>query len=235
MPKRIELTLDELLAVLGNPLRRDILERITKETHYPLQLSKELKVSQQAIMKQLTVLEKHHLVRCREKQSTSHGPPRKCYVSMGQFSIRIDYGPNTFETNLMPHDRLMDDEDESEDDGPEAETEELSPEIADEQSALEEVGRLKTFSDRINGVMAEMAGLEDRRAELSARRQELLREAIPTITRLGQTYEERRFLFLLLEHPEKSLADIVAEAEIPQRSLERLHRLLSAEYGNGRA
>ncbi|MGQ9583108.1 MAG: ArsR/SmtB family transcription factor [Thermoplasmatota archaeon] len=97
-----ELTLDELLAVLGNPLRREILARLTQETHYPLQLSRELKVSQQAIMKHLSVLKRYRLVRCAERRSTTLGPPRKCYISTGSFSIRIDFGPNAFEARLVP-------------------------------------------------------------------------------------------------------------------------------------
>jgi len=220
MPKKVELTLDDLLAVLGNPLRREILERVTKETHYPLQLSKELKVSQQAIMKHLTVLERSHLVRCRELKSTSHGPPRKCYVSTGQFSISIDFGPSTFETRFMPLDSEGEDEDA-----------EFPPEDDVEgKDTRQEVAALKEISSQISGVNAEMGKLEDHRAALAAHRQELLRDAVPTINRIGRNYEERRFLFLLLEHPEKSIEEIVEEAQIPPRSLERLHRLL---FGDG--
>ncbi len=102
MAKEGELELDELLAVLGNPLRRKILARVAKETHYPLQLSKELGVSQQAIMKHLRILRRYHLVRACERKSTSMGPPRKCFESTGQFSIRIDFGPSDFETRLFP-------------------------------------------------------------------------------------------------------------------------------------
>ena len=39
--------LDMLLAVIGNPTRRQILRKLVKEEHYPLQLSRELQVSQE--------------------------------------------------------------------------------------------------------------------------------------------------------------------------------------------
>ena len=44
---------DEALHVLENRTRRKILEMLVREPHYPLQLSKHLDVSQQAVMKHL--------------------------------------------------------------------------------------------------------------------------------------------------------------------------------------
>ena len=63
-----EVTLDTLLTVLGNPTRRKILEMLAMEKHYPLQLSRELDVSQQAVSKHLKVLEKYGLVECIEEE-----------------------------------------------------------------------------------------------------------------------------------------------------------------------
>ena len=46
-PDTVKTTLDGLLRVLENPTRRRIMERLARESHYPLQLSRELGVSQQ--------------------------------------------------------------------------------------------------------------------------------------------------------------------------------------------
>ncbi len=94
--------LDSLLVVIGNPTRRQILRKLVKETHYPLQLSKELSVSQQAIMKHLKVLEENDLVRCVFRRSES-GPPRKCYVATQSLSIIIDLSPEHFSEELRFH------------------------------------------------------------------------------------------------------------------------------------
>ncbi len=94
--------LDSLLAVMGNPTRRQILRKLVKETHYPLQLSKELSVSQQAIMKHLKVLEDNDLVRSIFKRSES-GPPRKCYVATKSLTIIIDLSPEHFSEELRLH------------------------------------------------------------------------------------------------------------------------------------
>jgi ArsR family transcriptional regulator len=56
--------LDVLLSVIENPTRRRILEALVREPHYPLQLSRELGMSQQIIMKHLKVLEDYRMVRC---------------------------------------------------------------------------------------------------------------------------------------------------------------------------
>ena len=49
--------IDRLLTIIENRTRRRILEMITEAPSYPLQISKELGVSQQAIMKNLALME----------------------------------------------------------------------------------------------------------------------------------------------------------------------------------
>ena len=67
--------IDVLLTMIENPTRRRILESLVKEPHYPLQLSKELGISQQAVMKNLNVLEKNGFV-ISYQESSSMGPMR---------------------------------------------------------------------------------------------------------------------------------------------------------------
>jgi DNA-binding transcriptional ArsR family regulator len=92
--------IDVILAVLENPIRRRILKKLSTDTNYPLQLARELNVSQQAIMKHLKVLEDADFVSSVEEPSDKGGPPRKVYVPTKRFSIRIDLGPNTYEENF---------------------------------------------------------------------------------------------------------------------------------------
>jgi predicted transcriptional regulator len=91
-----EIELDRILAVLENPIRRRILQKLSREMNYPLQLSKELHVSQQAIMKHLKVLEDSDFVVSAEERSDKGGPPRKVYIPRKRYCIRIDIGPNTY-------------------------------------------------------------------------------------------------------------------------------------------
>ena len=47
---------DELFYLLENPTRRRILQLLSVERLYPLQLSKEIDVTQQAVVKHLRIL-----------------------------------------------------------------------------------------------------------------------------------------------------------------------------------
>lgn len=92
-----DLELDAILSILENPIRRKILMKLARDANYPLQLSKELNVSQQAIMKHLKVLEDGNFVSSFEERSDKGGPPRKIYAPRKRYCVRIDIGPNTYD------------------------------------------------------------------------------------------------------------------------------------------
>jgi len=80
----------DLLEVLGNETRRKILELLAKEPKYLLQLSRELNVSQQAILKHINVLMRAGLIRAYEVKMGSLGPSRKYYELVRPISLSIN-------------------------------------------------------------------------------------------------------------------------------------------------
>ena len=68
--------LDEALGILQNKARRAILERLVREPHYPLQLAKQIGISQQAVMKHLKLLEDIGFVVKIKVASNKGGPPK---------------------------------------------------------------------------------------------------------------------------------------------------------------
>jgi len=92
--------IDELLSIIENPTRRRILEYLTREPSYPLQLSKELGISQQAIMKNLALMEQTGLLMSYSEES-SMGPKRTVYVPNQQFTLMIDLHDNMFSARLI--------------------------------------------------------------------------------------------------------------------------------------
>jgi ArsR family transcriptional regulator len=213
MAKEPELSLDELLAVLGNPLRREILSRIAQETHYPLQLSKELGVSQQAIMKHLQVLRRYHLVRCVDPKSNTLGPPRKCYVSTGQFSIRIDFGPSALETQLI-HVK--------------ARTEEANVGLESEFHRSMEIegapDRLRAFRETVSKLNKEVEALEERRMALIALKQDILKQASSEIAASSPDYRQRRLLYLMTENPSAPVDEMARMLNLQREVLARFMR-----------
>lgn len=87
--------LDILLSLVENPTRRRILERIVREPSYPLQLSKELGVSTQAVMKNLTLMEHHGMVERTEVRSDM-GPNRFLYAPRREFTLVVDMRQHAF-------------------------------------------------------------------------------------------------------------------------------------------
>ena len=89
--------LDEALGILQNKARRAIIERLVREPHYPLQLAKQIGISQQAVMKHLAMLEKVGFVVKMKVSSNKGGPPKNIYSVQQAISIRIDLGPDLFQ------------------------------------------------------------------------------------------------------------------------------------------
>lgn len=71
--------IDVLLDVLGNETRRRILQLLADEPRYFIQLSKDLGVSQQAVLKHLEILERYGFVVSFEGESDFAAPKRKYF------------------------------------------------------------------------------------------------------------------------------------------------------------
>ncbi len=91
---------DRIIRILQNPTRRKILERLSREEHYPLQISETLNTSQQAISKHLKTMEKAGIVVSKVGKSNRGGPPTKIYMVNSELSLRIDLGPTLFRTEV---------------------------------------------------------------------------------------------------------------------------------------
>lgn len=92
--------IDMLLSIVENPTRRRILEALVREPHYPLQLSKELGVSQQAVMKNLSLMEQSGMV-VSYREASNMGPMRTVYVPNADFTLVIDMHDSMFSARLI--------------------------------------------------------------------------------------------------------------------------------------
>ena len=86
--------------MIENPTRRKILESLVKMPRYPLQLSKELGISQQAVMKNLSVLEKNGMV-VSYRESSSIGPERTVYEPNSEFTLIVDMRSGMFSARMV--------------------------------------------------------------------------------------------------------------------------------------
>jgi len=185
--------LDLLLSIIENPTRRRILQELVREPHYPLQLSRELRVSQQAIIKHLKVLEDHDLVSCYLEESDLGGPRRKIYVPTMKFTLIVDVGPGYFNAELVDIDR-------QEDDGPvlisdRLPNDELGPEV-------------RRLRETISQTDRELINLQERRKEMIELKEAALGEARRLVEDNIDDYQLRRVIFEYIHRPDLPLEEI---------------------------
>jgi len=203
--------LDLLLAAIGNPTRRRILRKLVKETHYPLQLSKELSVSQQAIMKHLKVLEDSDLVTSVFRDSET-GPPRKCYVATKRFTLVIDLSPEIFSEDLRFHDR-----------------EEIIEAESDSQSLREAENlrvKLAEFMGHIESVNEQLDELSRKRDELMTRKEHAMKYANDIIDTLCEDYNERKVLRYIVGEEEMDITQMSEILDMRESEIEKVMRKL---------
>jgi predicted transcriptional regulator len=179
--------IDDLLFVLENPLRRRILEHLVREAHYPLQLSRELRVSQQAIIKHLKVLEEFGMVDSEEEESDLGGPPRRVYLSSRHFSIHIDLGPASLESGMVPLDRVS-----------------ILPEYRAMEARVREARRLVEREAKLRRWGGVLREINDEVENMDSRRQSLLHVknqillAVREELHDASDYDERRITHLMM-------------------------------------
>lgn len=173
--------LDELLSVIENPARRQILETLVREPHYPLQLSKELGMSQQAVMKHLKVLEKFGLVESFEEESDLGGPMRKKYYPTLNFTIVVDVGPNLFNAELVKR----------------------------ETPGHEETGDVPPAEDlRVKELRQRMAAIDGKLEDLQEQREALIEEKEHILDEVGRLtaglddYQVRKVMYEFISRPD---------------------------------
>ena len=166
---------DLILSVIENPTRRRILTALVREPHYPLQLSRELGVSQQAIMKNLDILEKSGLVESW-KESSDKGPLKIVYRPTSEFTLTIDLRNGMFLTTL------------SEPESCEAAQESFDMGFEDIRESLSEIDRRISEFDRM-------------REEMIKQRNMMIRSFMNGPVAGGFDYLERCILYEMLNSP----------------------------------
>ncbi len=189
--------LDELLSVIENPTRRKILEALVREPHYPLQLSKELGMSQQAIMKHLKVLEGYHLVKSFQEASDLGGPMRKKYCPALNFTIVVDLGPNLFNAELLTREHIV--------------------------QAVTARGHRKDRSeldDQVRQLRESMAEIDRQLIELQQKREGLIEERERTMDEVARLiaglpdYQVRKVMYEFISRPDLDPEEIARELSI---------------------
>jgi predicted transcriptional regulator len=92
--------LDEVISIIGNPTKRLILERLSHGSSYPLQIAKDMGLSQQLVSSHLNTMERSGLVDSQLEEST-RGPKRKIYSLSRSLLITIEVAPFLFNSRMI--------------------------------------------------------------------------------------------------------------------------------------
>lgn len=174
--------LDTILSIVENPTRRKILQALVREPHYPLQLSRELGISQPAVMKNLEILERSGLVESW-RESSDKGPDKIVYRPISSFTLTIDMRNGMFKTNLIATDRT-----EESDEGHVLNLNEIREDLSEIDRQIEEFDRL--------------------RGEMIRRRNMMISSFMNGSVTDDLSYLSRSLLYELLNSPDHDLTEV---------------------------
>ncbi len=89
--------IDAILRAIENHTRREILRMLVEGRQYALQIARELRTSQQAVMKHLDMLENRKIIKRAGEERSERGAPRKMYEVSKSFSLFVDFAPGIFD------------------------------------------------------------------------------------------------------------------------------------------
>ena len=182
--------LDILLSMVENPTRRKILESLVREPHYPLQLSKELGISQQAVMKNLNMLEKNGMVMSYQV-SSSMGPMRTVYEPSSEFTLVIDMRNGMFSARMME---------------PSKEENEGFDNVKMES--------LKKARQSISEIDEKIEELNKERSKLIREREKIIGSAVSDLNGTGCGYAHRNLMYEILNEPDRSMEQLSEDLNV---------------------
>ncbi|MCY3411495.1 MAG: helix-turn-helix domain-containing protein [Candidatus Heimdallarchaeota archaeon] len=96
-----KLKVDQILEILSNQYRREILRLLTESDRYAFELAKLLDISQRAVKNHLNFLEELGLINS-EKRKSSKGPAREYFVLDKAVIFSLTIAPNLFLAAIRP-------------------------------------------------------------------------------------------------------------------------------------
>lgn len=180
--------IDSILSVVENPTRRKILRALVREPHYPLQLSKELGMTQQSVVKNLNIMERNGIV-VSYRESSNIGPDRTFYRPNSQFTVVIDMRDGMFETNIVSQ-------------------ENKDPNDTYRENRENNSEELHSIREKISDIDKKICEIEKRRSNLIEERNELIRAILCNRKNSEMDYVHRNLLYEMLNRPDSNASEI---------------------------
>jgi predicted transcriptional regulator len=218
----IQEELDSILQVIENPVRRKIIKRLSQQSGYALQLSKELGLGQPLVAKHLKVMEDAGLVTSTIEES-SNGPRRKLYSLSRSVSITMDLGPNLFLERGVSFDKDPSKKQEK------PQTGQLRARVKEAVDGRDDKKRLSLLSQVLADVDSRMKQMEEERVDLLDVRNRAMQEAASIAVKLEQL-DKRRVLFHILDEHDSEAESISESLNLRELAVRTILEELRRDY-----
>jgi ArsR family transcriptional regulator len=211
--------IDSILSVIENPVRRKIIRRLSQESSYPLELSKELGMGQQLVAAHLRIMERKGLLGS-STQTSPVGPSRKIYFLKKSVNLSVGFGPHLYSEQILSFDTLPSEVSE--------EAEEFISRIRNIQKASQQT-RMSTLSDLISEIDSQLDNVEAEKAVLLYVRNLAMKQAAEAMNRTAKTHEEKRVLHFILDERSQDVENIAAALNLRESVIREILQSLKKE------
>lgn len=210
-----------MLTVLENPVRRRIIQRLSQEPSYSLELAGQIGAQQQLVAKHLKVMEEADLVEA-SREASPRGPDRRMYGLTKSVSLTIDFSPELYGAHMLSLENV-----------PLSSRHEEAREFEERVNRLSGETRLQAginpYAELIADIDRRVEELDAERAVLLRLRSHAMRAAKDNILGRAASPRERLVIYHILNRNERRASEISKSLDIKKEIIARiLDRLRAA-------
>lgn len=210
--------INSVLKAIENPIRRKIINRLSQEPSYPLELAKEIGEAQQLVTSHLSILEKANIVGSCVVASPM-GPNRRSYFLKQSAYISISFGPHLFNEQFLNFEALPADIS--------CQATDFIKRISEIQDCTKE-NKIEPFSCLLKDIDNKLTELEGEKTVLLFIRNLAMKQASQELETHQKNHNERRILHYILNQRQLDLESMSQSLNLKEAfvrtTLERLKK-----------
>jgi len=213
MKKGTPTDFEKVVEVLGNPVRRRLIEKLSEAPDYTLRLSNELNIHQQLAAKHMKVLKNAELVDVI-RQKSKKGADKNVFSLNKFYSLQIDFSPNLYNQRLISFNNpsLWTTADDYMD-----RLEDKVTDLGDEESGIDKINPLGNIVQSIDD---ELESLEKRRARLLYIRNLAMNASVQALDELDR--KKRQVMHFILNQGSTTVNAISRHMQLSEETIRDL-------------
>lgn len=204
---------ETVVEVLGNPIRRQIIRKLSEGPDYTLRLSNELNIHQQLAAKHLKVIRNADLVDM-VRQKSDRGADQKLFSLKKFYSLQIDFSPSLYNERLISFNNpdrwiLADNY-----------MEHLETQVQDLTEEESGVDKINPLSQVIQAIDDELESMEKRRARLLYIRNLAMNASGQAMDEMDR--EKRQVLHYILDQGQASVETLSRQLQLREETIRNI-------------